>query len=58
MKKSLDYLHIVRSSANILKFLVKDLLDLMYMRQNKFRPELNIFSTLEACQEILKCYEV
>lgn len=32
LSSSLDYLSIVKSSANILKFLVKDLLDLMYIK--------------------------
>eukprot|EP00347_Sterkiella_histriomuscorum_P020341 403338179 len=57
IKQSLDYLGIVKSSANILMFLVKDLLDLMYIKQNLFSPELRTFSTIEACQDVMKCYK-
>ncbi|CDW84159.1 histidine kinase-dna gyrase b-and hsp90-like domain containing protein [Stylonychia lemnae] len=58
LKICLDYLNIVRSSASIMSFLVKDLLDLMYIRQNSFNLEKKNFSVIEACQEVIKCYEI
>jgi hypothetical protein len=34
--ESLEYVHIIKSSANILQFIVKDLIDLMQIKQQKF----------------------
>ncbi len=36
MKQSLNFLHIIKSSANILQYLVKDLIDLMNIRLDRF----------------------
>ena len=47
----------MKSSANILKFLVSDLLDLMYIKQESFTEEREKFSAVEACKEVIKCYE-
>ena len=58
MKQSLSYLQVVCSSANILKFLVQDLLDLMNIKQQSFTTDMKKFSAIDACREIMKCYEM
>jgi signal transduction histidine kinase len=57
----IEYVHIIKSSANILHFLVKDMIDLMQIRQNKFNQNINTnsFSALQdACQEVVNCYKL
>ena len=58
IRQSLNFVHIIKSSANILQFLVKDLIDLMNIKQDKFNMTNKSFSTIEACQEIITCFEV
>lgn len=36
----LDYLHMVKSSANILQYLVKELIDINNIKQGHFTPNL------------------
>ncbi len=56
--QSLQYLHIIRSSANILQYLVKDLIDLMNIKQDKFTKVNQEFSPSQACEEIISCFEL
>jgi signal transduction histidine kinase len=58
MKVCVTYLGIVKSSANILQFLVKDLIDLMNIKGKSFISEVKGFSTREACEEVIKCYKM
>jgi hypothetical protein len=53
VKQSLNYLHIIKSSANILQYLVKDLIDLMNIRLDRFVQITQIFSPINACNEVL-----
>lgn len=56
--QSLQFVHIIRSSANILQYLIKDLIDLMNIKLNKFTSVVQPFSPLEACEDVLHCFEV
>jgi signal transduction histidine kinase len=53
VKQSLNYLHIIKSSANILQYLVKDLIDLMNIRLDRFVQVAQMFSPTNACNEVL-----
>ena len=58
MKQSLNYLHIIKSSANILQYLIKDLIDLMNIRLDRFVQVTQLFSPITACNEVLQYFEV
>ena len=58
LKQSLNYLHIIKSSANILQYLIKDLIDLMNIRLYRFVQVTQLFSPINACNEILQYYEI
>jgi signal transduction histidine kinase len=58
IKQSLSFIHIIKSSAHILQYLIKDLIDLMNIKLNKFNAVSQMFNPSEACSEVLKCYEI
>ena len=43
----------MKSSEKILNFLVKDILDFAYLKQGKFRKNIQNFNILECIQEIV-----
>ena len=51
----------IKSSAKILQFIVKDLIDLMNIKGGNFNPQVqnaNYTQLQESCQEIIDCYRV
>jgi two-component system sensor histidine kinase BarA len=57
LKQSIVFLNIIKSSANILQFLIKDMIDLMNLRLDRFNQQTEVFSPIDACNEILIYYE-
>ncbi|TNV87448.1 hypothetical protein FGO68_gene5960 [Halteria grandinella] len=61
MTSAFEYQQMVKSSAIILQYLVKELIDLNNIKQNKFTPNFQGHdqqSLMESCQEIIDCYKV
>lgn len=38
IKQSLSFIHVIKSSAHILQYLIKDMIDLMNIKMGKFNP--------------------
>ena len=53
IKQSLGFVHIIKSSAHILQYLIKDLIDLMNIKLNRFTPVSLPFNPIEACSEVI-----
>lgn len=56
LQNCLNFLPVVKSSALILQFLVKNLIDLMNIKAKNFMIETRAFSPMKACNEVMKCY--
>jgi signal transduction histidine kinase len=55
---SLGYIHIIKSSANMLQYLIKDLIDLMNVKLDRFIKVCQPFNAIDACLEVLAFFEV